>query len=177
MVGRRSLEATLREQMAKAAALPQVLPGVDETSAHVFRAFVGALHLHRRLMMRELAGHGVHPGQAICLRLLATNNGITQRDLAEAMSVARPTVTKMLNSMEKAGLVRRRPDADDQRLTHVELTTAGRDMERKMGAAAAAYINATIGTMPEPDRRTLAHLLEQLGASIERAGAAQKAAQ
>ena len=47
------------------------------------------------------------------LRFLSVNDGITQRDLAEALHVARPTVTKMLNAMEKAGLVRRRPDAAD----------------------------------------------------------------
>ena len=142
------------------------LEGVDELSAQVFRAFLGTARLHMQLMMRTLAEHGTHPGQAMCLRLLSVNDGITQRDLADVLHVARPTVSKMLQGMEKAGLVERRPDAADQRLTRVFLTDAGRDAEQEMGVAAAEYVNATIGTLPEDDRRELARLLDELGASI-----------
>lgn len=155
-------------------AMPDDLDGVDHLSSQVFRAYIGTLRLHRRLMMQALADRGIHPGQAMCLRLLAANDRIAQRDLAEALHVARPTVTKMLHSMEKAGLVRRRSDAADARLTRVELTDAGRAEEEQMRAAAAHYINATIATLPEDDRRELARLLEELGASIERAAAARE---
>ena len=155
--------------------LPETLEGVDELSSRVYRAFMATMRQHGRLMMQQLRGHGLHPGQAMCLRFLSANDGITQRDLADALHVARPTVTKMLNSMEKAGLVRRRPDAADARLTCVELTESGRAEEKKMNAAAADYVNSTIATLPEADRRELARLLEELGASIERAGAARDA--
>jgi DNA-binding MarR family transcriptional regulator len=154
--------------------LPESLDGVDELSSDVFRAFVAAVRLHRRLMMQAMADHGIHHGQAMCLRLLIANAGITQRDLAKALHVAPPTVTKMLHSMEKAGLVRRRADAEDARLTRVELTDAGRARELRMRAAAAEYVNATIGTLPEDDRRELARLLDSLGATIERAAAARE---
>jgi DNA-binding MarR family transcriptional regulator len=57
----------------------------------------------------------------------------------------------------------------------VELTDSGRAEEKKMNAAAADYVNSTIATLPEADRRELARLLEELGASIQRAGAARDA--
>jgi DNA-binding MarR family transcriptional regulator len=155
--------------------LPENLEGVDDLSSRAFRAFIATMRLHGRLMMQQLADHGLHPGQAMALRLLSANDGITQRDLAGALHVARPTVTKMLNSMEKAGLVRRRPDDVDARLTCVELTDAGRAEEKKMNAAAADYVNATIATLTETDRRELARLLEELGASIQRAAAVREA--
>jgi DNA-binding MarR family transcriptional regulator len=154
---------------------PDSLDGVDDLSSAAFRALIGALRLHRRLMMQALADRDIHPGQAMCLRLLIANDGITQRDLAKALYVAPPTLTKMLHSMEKAGLVRRRPDAADTRLTRVELTDAGRVMEKRMRAAAAEYVNATIGTLSEDDRRDLARLLDALAATIERAAAAREA--
>jgi DNA-binding MarR family transcriptional regulator len=156
-------------------ALPQSLDGVDDLSSAAFRAFIGTLRLHRRLMMQALADHGIHPGQAMCLRVLIANDGITQRDLAKALYVAPPTLTKMLHSMEKAGLVLRRPDATDARLTRVELTDAGRALEKRMRAAAAEYVNATIGTLPDDDRRDLARLLDALSATIERASATREA--
>jgi DNA-binding MarR family transcriptional regulator len=155
--------------------VPDRLEGVDELSARVFRAFLGTLRQHQRLMMQALAESGVHHGQALCLRFLSANDGITQRDLADALHVARPTITRMLHSMEKAGLVRRRPDAADQRLTRVELTEAGRAEEVQIRETAAGYVNATIATLPEADRRELARLLEDLGACIARASAERAA--
>jgi len=151
---------------------PPPLEGVDELSAQVFRAFHAALRLHKQLMTRTLAAHGTHPGQAICLRLLAAHDGITQRDLADVLHLARPTVSKMLQAMEKAGVVERRPDETDQRLTCVKLTASGRILEQDLRAVAADYVNETIGTLPEGDRRELARLLEDLAASISRATAA-----
>jgi len=149
--------------------VPFELEGVDELSSRVFRAFMRTLRLHRQLMMRMMAEHGAHPGQAMCLHLLEANDGITQRDLAEALHLARPTVSRMLRGMEAAGLVDRSPDARDQRLTHVHLTPAGRDLATELRSVAAAHVNETIGSLPEHDRAELARLLEDLGTSMARA--------
>jgi DNA-binding MarR family transcriptional regulator len=155
--------------------LPRRIDGVDDASSDVFRAFMGTNRAHRRLMMRMLGDRGIHPGQAMCLRLLAANEDIAQRDLAEALYVARPTVTKMLHSMEKAGLVQRHADSADQRLTRVRLTAAGRARETEMREGAAEYINSTIAGLPEAERRELTRLLDKLRAGIERATAEREA--
>ena len=153
------------------------LDGVDELSARVFRAFLGTAKLHMHLMMRSLADSGTHPGQLMCLRVLTVNDGAAQRDLADMLHVARPTVTKMLQGMEKSGLVERCADEVDQRLTRVYLTGAGRSAAKEMSVVVADYVNATIATLPEADRRELARLLEELGASITLAMEKQQEAQ
>lgn len=146
------------------------LEGVDDLSSRVFRAFLTAMRLHKHQMMRALATRGIHPGQAFCLRVVAEHDGISQRDLADTLHLARPTVTKMVQALERSGAVARRPDPDDQRLTRVYLTPGGRELADEIHGVAADYVNATIGTLPEDDRRELARLLEELAASIERAG-------
>jgi MarR family transcriptional regulator, organic hydroperoxide resistance regulator len=149
------------------------LAGADEaSSALVFRAFLNAMRLHRQLMMKTLMARGANPGQAFCLRLLAAHEGISQRDLAEMLHLARPTVTRMLQAIEKSGMVERRPDAADQRLTRVYLTAAGRDRERAVSAIASDYVDQTIGTLPAADRRELTRLLGELAESLSRALAA-----
>lgn len=140
--------------------------GVDELSAQTFRAFIGTVRLHGRLMMGLLAGGGAHPGQVFCLRVIAGHDGITQRDLADELHVARPTVTKMLQGMERASLIERRADEHDQRLTRVHLTGSGRELEAKLRTVAAAYVKDTIGRLPEADRRELARLLTEYGEAI-----------
>jgi DNA-binding MarR family transcriptional regulator len=147
--------------------MPTSLPGVDDVSTRAFRAFHRALRLHHRALMRAFARHGIHHGQAMCLRLLTAADDVTQRDLARSLHVSSPTVTKMVGSMERAGLVRRRPDAADARLVRVEITDAGRDQEREMHAAAGEYVELTFGALSERERRELARLLEKLGDRIE----------
>jgi MarR family transcriptional regulator, organic hydroperoxide resistance regulator len=145
------------------------LEGVDELSARVFRALHATLRLHKQLMTKTLAAHGTHTGQAACLRSLADRDGITQRDLADSLHLSRPTVSKMLKGLEKAGAVQRRPDAADQRLTRVFLSEDGRALELELRGVSAGYVNETIGALSADDRRELARLLEELGASISRA--------
>ena len=109
------------------------LEGVDELSTRVFRAFLNALRLHRQLMIAVLGEIDTHPGQAFCLRFLSANDGVTQRDLADSLHLAKPTVSKMLQAMEKAGAIERRPDEYDQRLTRVHLTPPGTDSRPSCG--------------------------------------------
>ena len=150
------------------------LEGVDELSTRVFRAFMNALRLHRQLMLAALTELDTHPGQAICLRFLSANDGITQRDLADALHLARPTVSRMLQAMEKAGAIERRTDEHDQRLTHVYLTARGHELEAAFRTVSAGVINETIGALPERDRRELERLLEAFGDSASRAIAARR---
>lgn len=122
-----------------------------------------------------MAEHGTHPGQAMCLRVLEGNDGITQRDVTDALQLARPTVSKMLKTMEQAGLVKRRPDPHDQRLVRVSLTSAGRRLASDLREVAAAHIGETIGALPERDLEELARLLEELSARIARVLAEREA--
>ena len=150
------------------------IEGVDDLSYQVFREFLTAMRLHRQLMIAALAESDNHPGQAICLRFLSGNDGITQRDLAEALHLARPTVSKMLHAMEKSGVIERRSDERDQRLTRVHLTAAGRELEAELRVVSAAYVNETISTLGEGDRRELARLLAGLNACFSRAVATRR---
>lgn len=148
------------------------LDGVDDLSARAFRAFITTAKLHFKNMMATMAGGRTHPGQAMCLRLLGANDGLTQRDMARMLHVSPPTVSKMLSTMEKSGLVERKPDEADQRLTRVYLTADGRERGDQMGAAVGEYVNATFATLTERERRDLARLLEKLGARISEVAAA-----
>lgn len=145
------------------------LDGIDPLSYRVFQAFVRTLHLHRQLMARTLVEDGSHPGQAICLRILAAQDGISQRDLARALHLTPPTVTAMLQRMERAGIVERRPDEADQRITRVRLTAEGRRLEERLRGIFARYIGQALDSMSEDDRRELERLLNILADNTARA--------
>ena len=52
--------------------------------------------------------------------------GVTQTELGKHLAVQPATVTNALRRLERKGLVKRMPDADDQRISRVFLTTEGR---------------------------------------------------
>src|SRR5437762_8755369 len=75
---------------------------------------------------------GMHRAQATLLCRLFAQDGMTQSEIAEQLSVQGATVTNMLQRMEESGLVVRRRDREDNRLVRVYLTEAGRERERSI---------------------------------------------
>jgi DNA-binding MarR family transcriptional regulator len=145
---------------------PPDLEGIDPSSAAVLSAFRRTMHLNRQLFMRLAADKGGHPGRTVLLGMLAGHEGISQKDLAEKMHLARPTVTIMLQKMESEGLIERWDDPEDQRLTRIRLTDAGRAQGMDMGDAYARYVDITIGTLSEADRIEFARLLGLMSDNI-----------
>ena len=85
---------------------------------------------HRQLAEEDLNKLGVHTGQEMILLQLWIEEGIPQSQLAACMEVEPPTATKMLQRMERAGLIERRPDPEDARVSLVYLTERGRALEQ-----------------------------------------------
>ena len=135
------------------------LPGADPLSLAMFGSFTRAMHAHRQLMGRKMSAHGVHPAQMFCLKEIAHNDGVTQRDLAEKLSISRPTLTVMLQKMEKAGLIKRLADENDQRFTRIHITPAGEATHIRIHGIVADVVTEMAGTLSEADRLELARLL------------------
>jgi DNA-binding MarR family transcriptional regulator len=135
----------------------------------VLGRFHRTMHAHRQLMTKMLAERDIHPGQAICLRELAHNDGVTQRDLAELMCVSRPTVTVMLQKMERAGLVERTADAADQRFTRIRLTETGWRVHEEMHRVLDQFATETLGQLGEDDQREFERLLGLFGDRLDAA--------
>lgn len=81
--------------------------------------------VQRSQMSDALADIGLYAGQEMFLWHLWQEEGLTQSQLVERMCVQPPTVSKMLDRLEKAGLVERRPDAENSRFSRVYLTEQG----------------------------------------------------
>jgi DNA-binding MarR family transcriptional regulator len=64
-------------------------------------------------------------------------------DLARALRVSVGGTSKLVDRIERAGLIAREPDPDDRRASRVTLTTAG---ARKLAAAVKSY-QAEVGTI------------------------------
>ena len=87
---------------------------------------VRAEKAHHRLGSERLKQLGLHTGQEMLLLSLRSEDGMTQSQLANRSCLDLSTITKVVQRMERAGLVQRRVDLDDARISRVYLTPQGR---------------------------------------------------
>ena len=53
---------------------------------------------------------------------------ISQKELAEQLNVTAPSITSLIQKMEKSGYISRRPDEQDQRVMRLSLTEKGESL-------------------------------------------------
>jgi DNA-binding MarR family transcriptional regulator len=99
--------------------------------------------LHHTRAHTHLEALGLYCGQPPVLRALWEQEGLTHSELAARLHVQPATVTKMLKRMEKTGFVERRPDLEDQRVSRVYLTDAGRAVQAQVKQVWRALENET----------------------------------
>ena len=92
-------------------------------------------------MYRLVASREIFHAQLLYLRLIARDEGLTHSQLAQRMGVERASVSTAVQRMEKAGLLERRSDPRDQRLSRIYLTERGRRMNEESEKKLAEYIN------------------------------------
>src|SRR5438132_2341821 len=94
------------------------------------RLHSAAIHLLRRLRVEDKA-IGLTGPRASALSVIVFRGPIAMGALAEAEQVRRPTITRLVDGLERRGLVRRVNDPADGRVQLVEATAAGTRLLQK----------------------------------------------
>lgn len=105
---------------------------------------------------------GLHPGQEAVLKVLFETDGKTMSQLALALGVQPPTVTKMVTRLTAQGLVFRRISESDGRLARVFLTDEGRERIVLVDRAWKRLEKEALAGMEDKDRKKLRRLLRQV---------------
>ncbi|MDB5457612.1 MAG: transcriptional regulator, MarR family [Caulobacter sp.] len=90
---------------------------VDSLERSVFRLY--------RNMRRETAREGLSPQDPVLLKQIGRNPGLGVSELAALERLRTPTITSHAIRLEKAGLIKRAPDAVDRRRVGLHLTAKG----------------------------------------------------
>jgi DNA-binding MarR family transcriptional regulator len=128
--------------------------------AHVCKAH----HFRVRTLLHEI---GLYRGQQFVLRALWHEEGVTHSELAERLNVHPATVSNALKRMERAGFLERRPDLEDQRVSRVYLTGAGREIRGAVERVWAELEEETFHGFSEEERETLERLLQKVYENLE----------
>lgn len=139
---------------------------MDEVSAYIGYQLIQVLKAHRHLAEAGFSAFGIYVGQEFILFRLAEQDGIAQSELAEHLCVEAPTVTKMVRRMEAAGLVERRQDPEDGRLSRVFLTAKGRAAEQSARRVWHELEATTVKGLSDAEQMLLHRLLVQIGDNL-----------
>ena len=122
----------------------------------------------RSVTYKEFSGHGLEltPEQWIVLARLWEKDGQSQSTLSELTLRDRPTMSRIIDTMEKSGLVERSVDEQDARSRRVLLTRTGRSLQAKLVPVAKKLVARLERDIPERDlevtHRTLGRMLQNL---------------
>jgi len=129
--------------------------------------------LERDRMRGALASAaGISATDLDALEHLEADGPLTQRDLGDRLSLTSGAITMLVDRLEQAGLVRRRPHPSDRRYVLVELSPQALERTPAGLAAYHARIRAIAGTVPAGHRDAIRSFL-QAAADAASAAAAE----
>ena len=144
---------------------PDLDPSACEAFLHVLRAGDEAFHG----CDEYLAAHNLSQGRFTVLMLLMDKgcsgpHPSTPAGLADLAGVARATMTGLIDTLEKDGLVRREPDTVDRRMMSVKLTQRGKEVLRHVLPEHFQRMAALMRPLSVPERKMLVQLLSKIHA-------------
>lgn len=102
------------------------------------------------------------------LHALHDGGELSQKDLAQRLSMDPASLTRQMKAMEAEGLVRRRSDPQDNRLTQVTLTKEGAALFAATQPAREAFAKRALKGLPVTDVAQAMALLRTLEARFRR---------
>ena len=102
----------------------------------------------------------------LILNTLKSERRRSQLELARAVGIEGPTMTRHLDGLEQAGLVERRRDPVDRRAVQVHLTRAGHALHGRLLKAVIAFNQQLRSGLRNDDIETLRRVLGRLHENV-----------
>ena len=115
-----------------------------------------------------LAAEGGSVPVWLILNALRHGQWTAQLDLARALGIESPTLTRHLDNLEQNGLVVRRQSDADRRAVRVELTAAGEEAHQRMLAAVVAFNRRLQAGIGRDELQRLDAVLDRLSENVLR---------
>jgi DNA-binding MarR family transcriptional regulator len=136
-------------------------PGVDLSE---LTGLVGFLLRRAQLwtfqdFIRTLAPHDIRPAQFSVLAVIDANAGLSQITLAQALGIERAGLVRLLDGLERRGLVTRVPSTLDRRSHALYLTAEGRGALTRMRSLVMQHEKRLIEKIGRAHHKTLLRTL------------------
>lgn len=124
--------------------------------------------LMRRSFDERARTVGVTRPQSHVLSVLSRHAGINQGGLAEILEVEPITAGRMIDRLQDAELVERRPDPEDRRAWRLYLTSRGEGLIEQLRPLALETFEVALDGIDEAERVAVMATLERIRANLSR---------
>ncbi len=125
-----------------------------------------ASRLMRRSFEQRITGSSLTLAQARALAHVARNEGCRQVELADQLEVKPITLARLLDQLEQAELVERRPDPDDRRAYRLYLRPQADQALDDIRTAGAAMLAVALQGFSEAEADALASALRKMRSNL-----------
>jgi DNA-binding MarR family transcriptional regulator len=143
---------------------PDLDPSACEAVLHLLRAGDECA----KAVEAQLAEHNISQGRFSVLMILLNRCGgeappiLGPAELAEAAGVSRATMTGLIDTLERDGLVTREPDTVDRRMMLVRLTARAEALMQEILPTHFQIMASLMTPLSEAERKTLVRLLNRI---------------
>lgn len=122
-------------------------------------------HVMSRNFRRD--GLEITPEQWVVLAFLWKEEGVTQQRLCDATFRDKPSMTRLIDNLEKAGLVERKTSPTDRRANLIYLTDEGRFIEEMANDAIAHTVETALRGLNEEQISQIRVILSTVFANMQ----------
>jgi len=137
---------------------PAASPDVAEFAGQLFFRLWRASHTRIATALESI---GLTPASFGLLNVLGAREGAMQQELGSAMGIDPSTMVALIDSLESAGLAKRKPHPRDRRARAIVITAKGRRKLERGRALAAEVEDEVLGGLSDGERRELLQLLRR----------------
>ncbi len=94
-------------------------------------------------------------------------NGVRQKELATALSIEGATLVRLLDNLERSGLIERREDETDRRARGIYLTRAGRDLAVRVAKVGTEIQARVLAKVPPAELEICQNVLGRIEHELE----------
>jgi DNA-binding MarR family transcriptional regulator len=125
-----------------------------------------AIHLLRRVRVQDAAS-GISPARLSALSVIVFGGPISLNDLAQAEQVRPPTMSRIVDALEAAGLARRSLNQRDRRAVLVESTGKGNAVLRQGRRRRVKFLASYLSRLNSAELADLERALDAIRKALE----------
>jgi DNA-binding MarR family transcriptional regulator len=150
-----------------AAAFAEEFPGADLMSAMLARSVERLAEAVSASVAKVWRAHGISHAAGNALAVIeGAGRAMTPGEVSDAMHVTSGSVTSLLDTLEKRGLVQRASHTEDRRKVLVDITREGQALLDSALPSIQLVIARIVAGLSDAERRRMFSLVEKLYASV-----------